>query len=167
MFLAIHELRRMDCEAVMAFGKNKASKIKNAENAIKAMELRKAGCTFKEIGKQLGFSEQRAHAIVTNELALLRGHLAESASDVLTLELQRLDSLFVRAYTDARAGDVMSNHQCIRIMERRARLLGLDAPVKADVDLHGADGGPVEFELSQLSIEQLDALEAIYASKKD
>ena len=44
------------------------------------------------------------------------------------LELQRLDSLFQPHFDRGLTGDARATLVCLKIMERRARLLGLDAP---------------------------------------
>lgn len=96
------------------------------------MELRREGKSYSKIGEELGCSAARAHKIVTEELRKIRDKLAEETSEVKTLELQRLDKLFDIAFKKADAGNLPAIDRCIRIMERRARLLGLDMPEKME-----------------------------------
>ncbi len=113
---------------------NKTSKriILAAERRIRAMELRRDGKSYSKIGEELGCSATRAHKIVTEELQKVRDKLTEETSEVKTLELQRLDELFVIAFERAEAGNLSAIDRCIRLMERRARLLGLDMPEKME-----------------------------------
>ena len=100
------------------------------ERAREALELRKAGATFKQIAASMHFSEQRAYFLVSRELARLNAERAELATDVTRLELERMDALWLGLWPRARGGDEKAVATCLRIMERRARILGLDAPTK-------------------------------------
>ena len=107
--------------------------------AAKALELRMEGKTFAAIAKEAGYnSPQAAHDAVKRALdATLR----EPADRLRALELERLDVLWQIQYLNAQAGDVQAMGACMKIMERRGKLLGLDAAVKAEVT--GADGQPL------------------------
>lgn len=105
--------------------------IENAERKAKAVELRKEGRTFEEIAQECGYnSRQAAYEAVKSCIDAI---IEEPARDLLKLDLERLDKMFGIHYLNAQAGDVMALNGCLRIMERRARLLGLDAPVKQEV----------------------------------
>jgi hypothetical protein len=58
-----------------------------------ALELRKAGATYREIGRQLGVDVHTAHADVGAELAALRETTVTQATELRTLELERLDGM--------------------------------------------------------------------------
>ncbi len=49
----------------------------------------------------------------------------EAADELLTLELLRLDDLQCGLYGDAISGNLRALETCLRIMDLRARLLGL------------------------------------------
>jgi hypothetical protein len=115
--------------------KTSIERIGRSQRAAQALELRIAGLTFREIGKRMGFSEQRAHALVTEELSRLNAKRAEQAAAVTRLELERLDRLVKGVWVKAQAGDPAAQQCVLRCMERRAKLLGLDAPASAKVDL--------------------------------
>jgi hypothetical protein len=68
------------------------------------------------------------------ELNLLAKECLEEASKVRDLELQRLDALYLVAYAEVEEGNVPAIDRCLRIMERRAKLLGLDAAEKVNVN---------------------------------
>ena len=141
-----------------------------AERALKALELRKAGATFRRIGQELGCSEQRAHQIVTRELTRLNKDRAEEASQARRLELERLDALSTPLYAKAiRGGEERAVEAYLKLMERRSRLLGLDAPVKREVA--GAGGAPlvpqVTVDLSGLSTEDVEQLERLLEKAGD
>jgi hypothetical protein len=114
----------------MAHSKNSKTRITAAQRRTLALALRIQGKTFREIGTALNFSEQRAHAIITSELARLNGERSEKAEEVRRLELERLDALLAGCWDSARGGDPPAIDRVLAIMARRARLLGLDAPSK-------------------------------------
>ena len=110
-----------------------AAKVK----AAKALELRMEGKTFAAIAEELGYAgKQGAYDAVKRSLdAITR----EPAQDLLKLDLERLDAMWGIHYLNAQAGDPQALASCMKIMERRARLLGLDAPTKiAETEADGS-----------------------------
>lgn len=115
-----------------------------------ACELRKAGATYQQISDQLGFgSRANAHKAVQHAI---REIPRDDAKAVLALELERLDAMLLGLWKDAKGGTVSAVDRVIRIMERRAALLGLDAPKKQQTQTEHV------FDVTTLSNEQLDAL---------
>jgi len=89
------------------------------------------GKTFDAIADEAGYnSKQAAYDAVKRALdAVTR----EPAEELIKLDLERLDVLWGIQFLNAQGGDVQAMAACMKIMERRAKLLGLDAPVKQDV----------------------------------
>lgn len=101
------------------------------ERAAEALSMRKAGKSYRAIAAALGYrSPQAAFDAVQRAFGRLG---TESAEDLRALELLRLDALWKVHFSAARQGDVAGTQICLRIMERRAKLLGLDAPTQAAV----------------------------------
>jgi|SRR5882724_1395290 len=98
-----------------------------AEHHIRALALRKKGHTYREIGAQLGVSEQRAWQLVREELDRLTRERTLLADEVRRLELERLDQLQLGLWLEACKGEVSAVLPVLWIMQRRAKLLGLDA----------------------------------------
>ncbi|HUO54841.1 MAG TPA: hypothetical protein VMU18_08880 [Rhodoblastus sp.] len=105
------------------------------------LNMRLHGLTFHEIARQLpevGFrrvSVSRVHAIVAKSLRSCRD---QPARELRQLELLRLDQLQAAHYKAAMGGDAAAISRVLSIMDRRARLLGLDAGPEAAVSLDGA-----------------------------
>jgi hypothetical protein len=129
-------------------------RIGRSERANQALELRKAGKTFVEIGKKMGVSPQRAHALVTQELVRLNATRSEAAAEVCRLELERLDVLLAGLWGNAKAGDTCAVDRVLSIMARRAKLIGLDAPEKRE--LTGKGGSPLALTLSLEELVEAD-----------
>jgi len=115
--------------------KTSVRRIKTTEKTLKALTLRKKGFNYTEIGEELGCARQTACRYVLSELEILADKCREEAEHVRALELQRLDDLYTKAWdlVDA-GGSETAIDRCLRIMERRAKLLGLDAAQKVDVN---------------------------------
>lgn len=98
--------------------------------AAQALNLRMEGKTFEDIAKELKYnSKQSAFDAVKRALDSV---VREPAESLITLDLERLDVLWQIQYLGAQAGDVSALGACMRIMERRAKLLGLDATRRFD-----------------------------------
>ena len=97
-----------------------------AERARRALELRKAGATYDAIARQVGYANRNgAYQAIQREL---QRTLQEPADDLRMLEVERLNDLYRAMAPKALSGDTWSVDRCLKIMERRAALLGLDAP---------------------------------------
>lgn len=103
-----------------------------AQRALQALELRKAGASYEAIARACGYSSRSgAYQAIQREL---RRTMQEPADDVRQLELLRLDDLYRAMVPKALKGDKDSTwyvDRCLNIMDRRAKLLGLDTPVGA------------------------------------
>jgi DNA-binding CsgD family transcriptional regulator len=106
------------------------------------LALRKAGLSYRAIAREVGVSVETAWADVQAELSSLNSLTAEHAEDVLSLEMRRLDDLQVHVTNLIRAGATPRViDTAIRLMERRAKMIGMDAPAKKQIS--GPDGMPL------------------------
>ena len=116
------------------------------ERRYKALELRKSGASFRAIGSQLNISHVQAREDIHRALRDLADKQMELAAEYRQLELERLDRLMLAVWGNATKGDVGSINAALKISDRRAKLLGLDAPVKQE--LTGKDGGAIAFSIN-------------------
>jgi hypothetical protein len=107
--------------------------------ANKALDLRLMGATYRQIGTQLQVSEKTAYYDVQDELGRLDLVVKGKAERLRDLEARRLDQLTVALAPGIRGGDPRAVLAAVRVMDRRAKLFGLDAPTK----LAGPEGGPL------------------------
>ena len=108
--------------------KTSPRRIEAKKKQAKALELRKGGASYEIIAQMVPYkSAQAAHNAVDR---VLRAMVIPLAEDVGKLELERLDMMFVALLPKIRAGDPEAIRAGIRIMDRRAKYLGLDAPLK-------------------------------------
>ncbi len=107
--------------------------IKKREKSVRALELRKAGVSYEMIAQQLGYSNRTsAHRAVSK---LLDATEKEVVTDLREMELRRLDDLFRSMYPVALKGNFQAVDRCLKIMERRSKIAGLDAPEKTQSDV--------------------------------
>lgn len=117
-------------------------KIEAAERRIQALDLRKAGLTYQAIADRLGFkSPASAKKTVDTALDEMREIYREQAEQLIELECQRLDRLLQGLWLKAAGGNPRAVEAALKIMERRARLLGLDSAQKKE--LSGPGGQPL------------------------
>ena len=109
----------------------------------RATELRLAGKSFRTIARELNCTPSGAHGAVSRALDRTLLSTTEHAAHLRDIELARLDAMLAGLWDRATTGDVPSVVAALRIGERRARLLGLDAPERRE--LTGPDGGPLSF----------------------
>ena len=122
--------------------------LETAERRAFVLGLRKQGKTYVDIARATidkfgverlpaGFDERYAWKDVSRELERLRAEIADSADSVIELEVQRLDAMLDRLWPKVENGDEKAVNTALRVMERRAKLLGLDSPTKQDLTSAG------------------------------
>ncbi len=114
-------------------GKHKQGKHRVAvvDRQVAAVRLRRNGCTYDEIAATLGYAGRgSAHKAVGAALHAVR---SEEVDTYRALELARLDRLQEAVWDKAVHGNLRAVDTVLKIMARRASLLGLDAPVKREI----------------------------------
>lgn len=115
----------------------------------RTIELRRAGATFDDIARAIGYADA-ATAYNAYKRALKRSLIDAGSEEARTVELDRLDRLQRSHWNNAISGDVAATNVVLRIMDRRARLLGLDAPIKHDITVETIDPTSIDAEVARL-----------------
>lgn len=100
--------------------------------------------SYEAIAKQLGVSDKST--VGQRVQAALREIIREPAEAVLKMELERLDVMLLGLWKQAAGGDLQALDRALKIQDRRAKYLGLDAPTKTQ-----------EVPMASLTDEQLKA----------
>ena len=129
---------------------NREQEVKAYERQKEALSLRLVGLSYDAIAERLEFAN-RSGAFRAVQAALKKT-LQEPADELRTLELERLDSMLLPMMAQAKKGNQGAVDRVLRIMERRAKLLGLDAPTKQEVT--GKDGGPLVIAIGGLDPDE-------------
>jgi hypothetical protein len=114
----------------------------------KVFELRIQGFTFEQIAVQVGFSGPsgawQAYQRIRSEF------IFESVEEARQLELMRLDEMQFAVWDRAINGDLPALSCVLKIMDRRAKLLGLDKPEKMAVDRWGYNSADLDQEVKRI-----------------
>jgi len=99
------------------------------ERQLSALEMRKAGLTYQRIADNLGYANPAGAR--KSVVAAMKKTLREPADEVRELELARLDDMVNSIWHLKHKPEYMD--RILKIMERRSKLLGIDAPIKQDL----------------------------------
>lgn len=133
------------------------------EKERRVLELRLAQYRWQDIATNVGYASAGA-AYNAYKRALVRT-LQEPADEVRTQERERLDRMANALYQRAISGDIPAIHTMIKIMDRRAKYLGLDE-IKIKQDVTITEGGN-EFNERVKELAHLVARNRIDASGLD
>lgn len=139
---------------------SKAQQAATAERRAKAIRMKIDGATYTQIAEALGYaSRSAAHMDVKRSL---ERHVVEEGLAIEAwreLELARLDTLQQAIWPKAMSGDPRAIEAALKILDRRAKLLGLDSPVRLEVltvDALDAQIQRLEAELAAAAIAAAD-----------
>lgn len=122
--------------------------IQTLKRDSRVYELRIQGLTFDAIANEVGFSGPsgawQAYQRIRHEV------IFESIDDARQLELMRLDELQVAVWDRAINGELPAAHCVLKIMDRRAKLLGLDKPEKVEVNKWDFNAEDLDAEVQRI-----------------
>lgn len=127
--------------------KGQPPKQETIDREQEVVKLRRGGLTFDLIGQRLGIHPTTAHKAY--ERALTRV-VKEDVDAIRDLETERLDLAQSAIWGKVLQGDNPSIQSLIRIMERRAKLLGLDQPTRIQAEVISYDANSIEAELARI-----------------
>ena len=105
---------------------------------LKVLELRRAGFTFQRIAEEVGYATPSG-AQRALERVMTR-NVPQAPEEFRWQELDRLDRMQVALWPRAMKGDDRAIGTIVRLMERRARLVGIDAPQRIQAEVVNYDG---------------------------
>lgn len=126
--------------------KTSAARARKLKNQAQVLALRRAGMPFSQIAIKVGISKSSAHQLVQEGLEDARKQIASSVDELRAEEISRLDGMLAKAYPIAAKGDLQAIDRVLKIGERRAKLLGLDAPARHALQGGGDDAPPIVSE---------------------
>jgi len=132
----------------------KAPKPDQIDKERRVIELRRAGATYDDIAQAVGYAD--ASGARNAYIRAMKRTLVEAGTEeIRELELDRLDRMQRAIWAKAMKGDVQAIHTALKILDRRARYLGLDAPMKQEITIENADGAMIDREVARL-VEMLE-----------
>lgn len=112
--------------------KTAPAKIPAAIRREKTLELRAEGRSIRSIAGKLGVSKSQVQRDIEKELKAAAEGRKKIAGLIIDLELAKLDALEEKAWEHITDGELSAIDRVLRAMERRAKLLGLDAAEKIE-----------------------------------
>lgn len=126
------------------------------EKEAEVIRLRRAGMTFDMIAQRVGYADpsgaQKAYVTACKRIVY-------SEVDAVRREEQdRLDIAQTAIWSGVLRGDIPSINSLLKIMERRAKLLGLDMPVRVQQEVTVWNGDSNLDREIQTLISQLESI---------
>jgi hypothetical protein len=113
--------------------RREAHQVPLTERRRSAVQLRIQGKSWQEIADLLGYdSKGTACGDVRRALQKAVADLAVPLEEYRQLELDRLDAMQDALWGKVLEGDTRAIDTSLRLMDRRAKLLGLDAPTRTE-----------------------------------
>lgn len=128
-----------------------------------ALRMRVSGFTYEEITERLGFDSP--HKCMMHINYAVRKTLIDSTEQYRDIEILRLEGLHKLCWQRVKAGKLDQIPNLLRIMERRSKLLGLDAPEKHDILFNEVERLAAETGLDRQTI--LKEADAILANARN
>jgi hypothetical protein len=127
--------------------------IERREKIREALEYRRACHSFTKIAEQMGVSVSTAYNWIIEGM---REQVREPGDIVLHMELARIDEMVSGVYEAAVNGDIPSIGAVTRLMERRAKYLGIESPLKVtNTDTEGNYVAPIIGAAAQAPVIQV------------
>jgi hypothetical protein len=104
----------------------------------KVLELRRAGFTFQRIAEEVGYATPSGAQRALERI--MTRNVPQAPEEFRWQELDRLDRMQVALWPRAMKGDDRAIGTIVRLMERRARLVGIDAPQRIQAEVVNYDG---------------------------
>jgi hypothetical protein len=117
-------------------------RVTQAEKEAKIIELRRTGATWELIAKAVGYANASG-AYKAYQKALNR-IIEPKIEELRATEIDRLDRLQFAIWERAKDGEIKAIDAVLRILDRRTRILGLDAPSKIQAEIVTYDGNILE-----------------------
>ncbi|WP_152528509.1 hypothetical protein [Gordonia amicalis] len=120
--------------------------------AAEALALRRSGMRYDEISARLGYRDESGPRKAVNRL--LDRTEAEGVAELRAVEGERLDALLAAHWDAALRGDIDATKAVLAVIDRRAKLFGLNAPTAVAI------GGAVitDREFAEQAVELIAAL---------
>lgn len=119
--------------------------IRAAKREAEAVEMRLAGKTYADIAEALDCSVGTAHNYVAK--AMYRWG-SDTVEQLRQIELRRLDVITEKLWEQVEYGDPAAIEQYLRVSDRRAKLVGLDAPKTSKVQVEAETRHKVALEVT-------------------
>ena len=114
----------------MPSGNFKADEVRREQRRKTVAANLVAGLTIGDIAEALGVHKATVYQDIKRILQRWREEQVDLISTQRMLDIRRIDRMINALWGDCQAGKLSTVDRMIKLLERRAKLLGLDAPAK-------------------------------------
>jgi hypothetical protein len=132
----MEEIKQNITEVVVQTPEEKAAEREAKESRV--LDLRRAGFTFQRIAEEVGYATPSGAQRALERI--MTRNVPQAPEEFRWQELDRLDRMQVALWPRAMKGDDRAISTIVRLMERRARLVGIDAPTRVQAEVVNYDG---------------------------
>jgi hypothetical protein len=124
--------------------------LEQAEIDTEALKLKSLGMTYTKIGQIMGCTSQAASDRYHRALAAVPSDAVEELRKTMG---EQIDMLLEVALEQALTGkrSLFAIDRCVTLMDRKARLHGLDAPSKSQIEVFTYEPGSIESQVAELA----------------
>lgn len=115
-----------------------ARKVQALEREEQILQLRIGGARYQQIADRLGIVPSTVGRALQRGMARWQAQADDLASELIWLQLERLDRLLLGIWPEAVKGNVAAIDRVLKIEERRAKLMGLDLAANLNIEHSGA-----------------------------
>lgn len=112
---------------------NRAASVVKADRDESIFHLRLAGMSTDMIARQTGESPSYINTMIRGEIQRINDQCKENAQEIQDMELRRLDMLMQIPMEHALNGDYDAISMVLRLMDQRAKYLGIYAGSKLEI----------------------------------
>ena len=138
--------------------KGKAKELELETRREKVLECKLRGWSVRQIAAHLGIDKSAVQRDLTEVLERTIANADEYANQERECSLARIDGAIKALAPRIERGESDAIHCLVRLEDRRAKLLGLDAPAKQE--LSGPGGAPVSIDARTDILQRLAGLAA-------
>lgn len=147
------------------------ARIAQREREARCVEMKLAGLPNEVIAQAVGYKHRSNVAKAIKKC--LDERVNESVDEIRKLEVARCDRLIQALWRDALEGKYLAVDRVLRVMERKAQIQGLDAPVRRELTVINKDTFSEFIEARKDELKQLraaipeDVIDADYTEIED
>jgi hypothetical protein len=119
------------------------------EKENEVVKLRRGGLTWDLIAERTGYASASSALAAYHRAA--KRIVQEDIEQIRKIESERLDIAQSAIWGSVLSGNIPAVTALIRIQERRAKLLGLDQPIRQQIEVTNYDGDTIDREVARLA----------------
>lgn len=114
-------------------GKEASKKLTQAERRSQVAALWRGGFTMREIAATLGVGKSTVNRDIQFLVAEYQEEARKNVTAQIARDLSRIERAAGKMASDALSGDAKAAGALVKLLERKARMLGYDGAIKIDV----------------------------------